>query len=354
MVKVRDVLAWFESNAPFATAEDWDNVGLLLGDPSARAQKVGVCLDATPAVIDQMIQDEIQLVLSHHPLIFGSVKKITQENLYGRSLLKMAAAGMNYIAAHTNWDFAPKGINFELANVLGLQNPEPLGHLPMVKFATIVSYVPETHLQEVLDAMAAAGAGAIGDYDRCAFFSSGTGTFRPLEGANPYTGKVGEVETTSEVRLEMVCPPELLPSVLNAHNQAHPYEEPAVFAEVTQIARRGSLAFWGACEICTARQLAKKVGETLKGAVRLFGDETAEVSSVVVIGGSGSGFWKLAEPLDRPALITGEVKHHEALNAADHGVVLIEAGHRETEEPGMKWLARLLSRDLAVDAHFYR
>ncbi|MFN7172450.1 MAG: Nif3-like dinuclear metal center hexameric protein [Fimbriimonadaceae bacterium] len=354
MQKVSDVLRWFDSNAPFSTAEDWDNVGLLLGDPAAPAQKVGVCLDATPSVLEQMIQDEVQLVVSHHPLIFGALKKITVENLSGRALLKMAQSGMSYIAAHTNWDFAPRGINFELAKVLKLEDPQPLGHLPMDTFAAIVSYVPESHLQPVLDAMAAAGAGAIGDYDRCAFYSPGTGTFRPLEGADPYVGKVGEVETTSEIRLEVVCPPALLPTVLDAHHRAHPYEEPAVFAEVTQIARRGSLSYWGKHSPCSAKELATLVSERLGGAVRVFGPEDATVASVAVVGGSGSGFWKLASSLDRPVLVTGEVKHHDGLEAAEAGVVVIEAGHAETEEPGMKWMAKLLSSDLAFAARFYR
>jgi putative NIF3 family GTP cyclohydrolase 1 type 2 len=226
-MNVAHVLRALDTLAPPHLALDDDPRGLLVGDPAAPVSHVAVALDATLAVAESAAALGAQLVVAHHPLVYHPLKTVRRDDPVGAVVLACARNAVAVACAHTNWDVAPGGINDVLAERLGVHDPRPLRvthREPLVKIAV---FVPPGHRDAVLDAMAAAGAGAIGDYDRCGFFAAGQGTFRPLPGARPFQGEIGRIETTPEERLEMVVSEALGPAVVAAMKRAHPYEEVA-------------------------------------------------------------------------------------------------------------------------------
>ena len=222
------IISALEQLAPPTLPEDWDNTGLLLGDPAQSVDRVLTCLTLTGDVADEAVAAQSQLIVTHHPLLFKPVQKLTTATPEGRTILKLLQHGIAVYSPHTSWDNAPQGINQQLAELLGLTNIRPLRPRSASLGCKIVVYVPETALGAVQEALWSAGAGGIGDYTRCSFYGPGTGTFQGNESTNPTVGKPGQFEVASEVRLEVLCPPSRLPAALAALRAAHPYEEPAI------------------------------------------------------------------------------------------------------------------------------
>jgi putative NIF3 family GTP cyclohydrolase 1 type 2 len=296
----------------------------------------------------------VDLAIAHHPLIFPTVRAIKGEGSASEALLTLARGGQSFIAAHTNWDKSPVGINFALAEQLGLRNSSPI--LDPVGEATkvIVTYVPISHAEEVLNAMSSAGAGQIGLYERCAFSSMGTGTFKPLEGSSPFIGERGVPQQVDELRLEMVCEPALVNRVIEAHNKVHPYEEPLLLCFDASRPSASTCGFLGQTQRLTAAEFASHSSKELGGPVRVFGDREQWVDQVMVVGGSASKMWKVGWEAGVKAFLTGEVRHEQAVEAIANGMVLFEAGHEETETPGMKHMAYLLqTRMQGAKVEFY-
>ena len=261
MATVREVTGWLEAAYPPHLAEDWDRVGLAVGDPDAEVTHVHLAVDVTDAVIAEAVEVGAQLLVTHHPLMLRGIHAVRTDQPKGRLVAALLRAGIAQFAAHTNADAAPEGVAEALASVCGLTDLRPLRPVPGDPLDKVVTFVPTADAERVLDALAAAGAGAIGDYDRCAFTVTGEGTFRPLAGASPTIGSVGAIERVPEVRLEMVLPRGRRSAVLAALREAHPYEEPAfdvleLAAEASGngIGRVGRLA-----EPCTAREFARRV-----------------------------------------------------------------------------------------------
>jgi dinuclear metal center YbgI/SA1388 family protein len=286
----------------------------------------------------------------YHPL-----KTVRRDDPVGAVVLACARNAVAVACAHTNWDVAPGGINDVLAERLGVHDPRPLRvthREPLVKIAV---FVPPGHRDAVLDAMAAAGAGAIGDYDRCGFFAAGQGTFRPLPGARPFQGEIGRIETTPEERLEMVVSEALGPAVVAAMKRAHPYEEVAydVFplrntATEHGIGRVGALA-----EAVDAEIFLGRVGDALAFPALRAGfpmpDGNRPIRTVAVCGGAGVFLMNDARAAGADAFVTSDVRHHEFVEAAARGLLLVDAGHAATEAPGTKTLARKLADALAPE-----
>src|SRR5262245_23291889 len=205
MPTVADVVEFMNTLAPLHSAAEWDNVGLLFGDAAASAERIMTCLTVTPESAAEAVDSGVNLIVSHHPILFRPTKQVTTASIEGRMLWSLARSGVAVFSPHTAFDNAAEGINELLARKLGLVDVQSLKRLDSVRKCKIVVFAPESDLNRVADSMFAAGAGVIGQYSQCSFRLAGTGTFFGSEAANPTVGLKGRREEVGELRLEVVC-----------------------------------------------------------------------------------------------------------------------------------------------------
>jgi len=335
--------------APPEWAESWDNVGLLLGAPQEPVRRVLVALEATDAVVAEAVAEGADLLLLHHPIIFHPLKHLRLEGAANQRLHRLFAGNIAVCAAHTNFDVAPGGTNDVLAETLGLQAPQVLDPTGTEKRFKLVTFVPPSHADAVRDAMAATGAGVIGNYTHCSFQSPGTGTFRPGPGAQPYIGHTGHLEKTEELRLEVLVPERLSQAAVAALRAAHPYEDVAY--DLYPLANPGSVRGHGragrlAAPI-TLQELAGRVKAALGvEAVGVAGDPARRIGTVAVGAGAGGSLVAAAAAAGAEVLVTGDISHHTAHDALDAGLCLIDPGHWATEVIAMPGLVRYLEQRL--------
>lgn len=330
---VGDIEQIFEQWAPRWLAWDHDNVGLQVGERTQTVKKVLVSLDVTDAVVEEAAAKEVDLIVSHHPLLFRVPKSITSSDGIGRTVLKLARKGISLFSAHTNLDFTRGGVSFALAETLGLKRIRFLSPLPDTLYKLAV-FIPEEHADRVTEAMSQAGAGMIGEYSRCSFRTSGSGTFRGSANSKPFIGKSGELETVTETRVEMLVPKAILQSVVAAMRTVHPYEEIAY--DVYTLANENPNFGMGAIgELSAPESLEKfleRTRESLRAlCVRYAGQLDEDVKSVAVCGGSGSELLSTAIKAKAQVFVTADVRYHTFHSALER-IVLIDAGHWETEQ----------------------
>lgn len=343
MLTVADIEAFVEEIAPPKLAFPGDPIGHLVGERTAGVDAVGVALDATTRVIGEAQQRGCGLLVVHHPLIYEPLRRLDPNaDPVARCVWLLARAGISLFAAHTNWDMAEGGVSDALAASLGLTQVRPFGQDVATHEAKIVTFVPAEYAEAVVDAMAAAGAGRIGRYERCAFMSEGRGTFDAPADSSPFVGAPGERASVAEVRLEMVAPTEAAANVTRALIAAHPYEEPAY--DVYPLAQRqaGAGRVGAAAHAPSAEAFAATIQDRLGHPVRVYGDRRRLLRSVAVVGGAGSDWLGAAARAGADALVTGEVRHHHGLCAEFYNMVVFEAGHEGTEQPGMDAMAARL------------
>lgn len=346
MATVADVLAALERLAPARFTLPGDRVGLMVGDRRADVRKAVVALDISAAAVAYAKSVGAELLVTHHPLFFDPLRDVDAGTYGGGIVTSLVRSGIANVAAHTNWDAAKGGINDTLAERLGVRNAVPCGVAAMVERVKIVVYVPRGLTDALLDAMAAAGAGGIGNYRRCGFYADGTGTFQPLAGANPAIGTVGDVTSVSEVRLEMLTYPAQVDAVVAALRQAHPYEEPAY--DLIPLRPETEMPLGRVGELprpMSLREFAAHCDRALSTRTWTWGSERT-VRRVAVCGGSASDEWGAAQRAGADVLVTGEVKQHHGLQAAESGFALLAAGHYATEHPGCETLAAKLAEAL--------
>ncbi|HEX9206362.1 MAG TPA: Nif3-like dinuclear metal center hexameric protein [Candidatus Deferrimicrobiaceae bacterium] len=337
-VTVRDVWCALDDHFPFAHRADWDNVGILVGDPGAPVRSVLVALDATPAVLSALRRRPADLLVTHHPVVFRPLPAIRPDRPEAAAAYALLRAGVAAISAHTNADVAPRGVSHAMARRLGLRGIRPLipGE-PSSDACKVVVFVPGSHADAVLAAAAGAGAARIGDYQRCSFRSEGTGTFLPREGADPYLGAAGREERVPEVRLETVAAGSLLPAVLRAVRAAHPYEEPAIdVVPLRGAALGGGVGAVG--DLPGPEPLAgalERVRRALRPSwIRVAGPRRKTVRRVAIVGGSGAEFAGAAREAGADLYVTGDVKYHQALEAEAAGMPVADIGHGS----GERWI----------------
>ena len=359
-----DVVAVLDRRYPPRTAESWDAVGLVTGDPAQPVRRVLFAVDPTAAVVDEAIGWGADLLVTHHPLLLRPVHSVAATTFKGALLHRLVRAGVALHVAHTNADAADDGVAHALADAVGLVDLEPLVALPGEPLDKHVVFVPEPDAEAVLDAMAAAGAGRIGDYERAAWLGRGTGTFLPGPGAHPAIGTPGVVERVAETRVETVAPRRLRRDVVAAMRAVHPYEEPAfdvlevaVPDRATGTGRVGRLP-----EPLTLRAFGERVAAALPATeqgVRLAGDLDARVERVAVVGGSGDSLFDAVRAAGVDAYLTADLRHHpaselreraefEAAGSPSGRPFLVDVAHFASEWP---WLARAaagLRTDLAA------
>ena len=335
---IRAVTNALESWAPPDSAQSYDNVGLQVGDARRPVKRALLALDLTPDVIDEAEEAGASLIITHHPLIFQPLDRVTADSFASSLALRLAEAGIALYSIHTNLDAAPGGVSFALAEHLGLRDIDFLDGFAdtLYKLAT---FVPRDHFDSVRSALAEAGAGRIGDYEACAFASDGTGFFRPGDATNPHIGEAGgALESVDEVKLEVEVARWNLGQVLGALQSAHPYEEVAY--DVYPVKQKNSRAGLGAIghleSSMPLKDFLQRVAERLDArSLRYVGDASASVERVAVCGGAGSDFIGTARSAGADAYVTADVKYHAFFDVLDTdgspAMALIDPGHYETE-----------------------
>jgi len=389
MLHVSDIVGFLTELAPLSLAEKWDNVGLLVGDGAQEVRRIMTCLTLTPDVAREAIRHKADLVVSHHPVLFKGVQKLTTADPQGKMLLELIGARVAVFSAHTAFDSARDGINQQLAELLGLTD------IGVFKPATgetkyqIVCMVPGAQLQLVQEAAWKAGAGQIGEYGECSFYQDGTGTFRGSMNSHPTLGVPGRLEYSHEIRVEFPCTASCLTQVVTAIIQAHPYEEPAYFvyplksdamrsrykcdtpdttplttplrpyelpvgaqglpqALASDARHRSAMAVgsgrYGHLAPATTLEEFLELVKSRLDAPRLqfTGDLKQPVTKVGLCCGSGGELLGDALRVGCDAFVTGEARFHTLLEARTAGVAMILAGHYATERPAMDGLARNL------------
>lgn len=325
-----EIITLFEQWSPKRFAEDWDPVGLHIGQLNRPVDKVLITLDVNEAVVDEAIEKGANLIIAHHPPIFRPMKHIWTDTPQGRLVEKCIKHDISVYAAHTNLDVAPGGVNDLLASRLKLENievMEPTISDPLYKLAV---FCPVEHADELRGVLARSGAGAIGDYAGCSFSSTGTGRFTPSAGADPFIGKIGKMEEVTEERIEVVLPGPLRAKVLKAMLAAHPYEEPAYdFFVLDQRTEEFGLGRVGTLQ--EAMDL-KEFAQFIKGvldvpAVRIVGDSSKLVRKVAVLGGSGSKYIRAAKRKGADVFVTGDMDFHSAQEAELMDLAIVDPGH---------------------------
>lgn len=347
-MKIRDVINAMNAWAPPSLAYDWDNVGLALGHPSGEVSKVLVALTVTAEAFRSARKARAQLIVSHHPLIWEPLKSLSDGDPVARLCLDMARADIACFSAHTNLDVVPAGVNHILAEHLGLRRLRPLLQVPNSGYVKLVTFVPDSHLTQVREAVSAAGAGSIGNYSQCSFTTPGTGTFLPAEAASPHSGIKGRVNQEPELRFETLVPESRTAAVVAALIEAHPYDEVAY--DLVELANRDDMVSLGLrgelSSAVTLSTFAQRVRENLEVSyVQVAGDMKAKVKTVAVLGGSGGGSIG-SIPADVDVYVTGDVKYHDALLAVDRGICVIDAGHHGTEKAVVPAMAEYLKSTL--------
>ncbi len=344
-VTLAQFTAWLEEQVPLSFQEDYDNSGLQVGDPSQEVSSVLLTVDVTPEVMAEAASSGCDLVLSHHPLIFRPLRRLA----WGSNSETCAAmAVMNRIAvysAHTSLDNLGRGVSHILAEKLGLRDIRVLEPL-QGRLLKLITYVPSSHAGSVREALFGAGAGHIGNYDRCSFNMQGEGTYRAGEGTDPFLGSVGECHTEPEVRVEVVVPSHLKGACIRALLAAHPYEEVAwdLIALENEYPAAGAGAIGTLPAPVPGAALLSELGRlTGQTSIRYSGDPERMVSRVAVCGGAGAGLTGSAARAGADAFITGDIKYHTFLEAPGE-MLLADIGHYESEKFSLEILHEMIRK----------
>lgn len=356
--RLRDVVGAMDELYPPAWAEPWDAVGLVCGGPDSEVGRVLFAVDPVQAVVDEAVAGGFDLLVTHHPLYLRGTTSVAATTPKGRAVHALITAGCGLLVAHTNADVADPGVSDALAAAAGLREVRPLAPQPADPLDKLVVFVPEQDAEDLLDALAAAGAGTIGEYDRCAWSTTGVGTFRPTDRANPTLGVVGEVARVTETRLEVALPRASREQVVRALLAAHPYEEPAY--DVVELASTpGSRGLGRVGELATPLTLSALVEHVAgalpatAGGVRASGDRELLVSTLAVCGGAGDSLLSEAARSGAQAFLTADLRHHPASEAPD-GLALVDAAHWATEWPWLADAAARLSSAVRVETSVSR
>lgn len=348
MTTVKDLTEFLSRMANLSHAASWDNVGLILGRGSEPVRRVMTCLTVTPAVVAEAIAEQVNLIVSHHPMMFRPVQKLNDTSVEGRMLLDLAAHRIAVFSAHTAFDNCPNGINERLAQRLGLTEVRPLRPRNTEPKFKIVVFVPEGDLIKVSDALFSAGAGNIGQYSQCSFRLSGTGTFFGNESATPTIGEKGRREEVEEWRLEAVCPDSQVSAAMAAIRRAHSYEEPAfdvyplrVEASAEGEGRIGRLPVPVRLEVVAAQIRT----ELRSGPIQVVGQLTRLVQTIALACGAAGEFLNDAARLAADVFLTGELRFHDLLTAQAANLAVVLPGHYSTERFAMEELASTISTE---------
>lgn len=344
-MRISEITDWLDRQIPLGLQADYDNSGLQTGDIGEEASAALLCIDVTEKVVDEAYARGCNLIISHHPVIFNPLKKVTGNTEAERVIIKAVRNNITIYSAHTNLDSLRDGVSSRMAMKLGLKNVEVLEPV-RGRLVKLVAFVPHSHLKLVRDALFQAGAGHIGNYDSCGFSGDGTGTFRGNENSNPFAGEKGSLHAEPEVRFETIMPSFLISTVIKALIETHPYEEPAF--DIYPL-----LNEWKTAGMGCVGTLEKEINESdflslckstfSPCCLRHTAFRGKEIRKVALCGGAGVSLLEKAIDAKADAFVTGDVKYHQfAAAAAD--ILLVDAGHFETEKFATEIFHELLTK----------
>lgn len=334
-MKLYDLIKKIENKYPTTLAYSWDNVGLLVGEYNQNIKKILVTLEANESVIDEAIKNKVDLIITHHPFIFSKINRINSGDLKGKLIMKLIKNDISLYSMHTNFDIAKDGLNDYFMEIMGFENCEVLEETHSEKLYKLAVYVPVGYEQDIRDVLGQNKAGYIGNYSHCTFNINGMGTFKPEDNANPFIGSVGEIEHTNEVKIETVVGASILDKVISEVIKKHPYEEVAY--DIYELKNKGNVEGLGRIakleDNTTLENLANMIKDKLNmDHIRIVGNLDSKIDKVALCTGAGSDLIKLSKRNGAQVLITGDLKYHEAQDALDMGMCVIDCGHFETED----------------------
>jgi dinuclear metal center YbgI/SA1388 family protein len=332
-MKLSELCSYLDNAVPLSFQEGYDNSGLQVGLPDSEISSALVTLDVTEKVLDEAIQKGCGLVISHHPLIFSGIKKITGRSGAERILFRAIKNNIAVYSSHTNLDIISAGVSRKMAQKLGLQNIKVLQPLKG-KLIKLVTFIPENHLEKVREAVFNAGAGVIGNYDRCGFNVSGTGSFRAGEGTNPYTGEIGTNHLEKEIRFETVLFSHIKEKVLDALLETHPYEEVAydIYPLENDNIDYGPGCTGDLAEPLNGNDFLKLVSSVFDSrGIRYSGLTGKTVKKIALCGGAGASLLDDAVSSGADVFVTADIKYHTWFEADDR-ILLVDCGHFESEK----------------------
>ena len=356
---VKDIIDIMESVAPDDLAEAWDNVGLQVGDLSRPVQRIRIALDPLPEVVEQACRDHIDLLITHHPLIFRPLKFLDLSSPVGKIVQMAVTNHLAIYSAHTNLDSAKGGINDYLSEMLCLHHTKALQEVEIKDKYKFVVFVPKQHEREVLASLFASGAGKIDAYDCCSFRSLGKGTFLPDKAAKPFIGKLEQLNETDEIRIETIVSRKNLSGVIESVTNCHPYETPAydiyplTSADTIGLGRVGELE-----KPIVLGDFAQHVKDIMGlFYLKVSGDPDLLVKRVAVCSGSGSGLMKRFLQSNAQCYISGDLHYHDARDAQALNRGILDIGHFASEHIMVPMLAKKLQNimdhqhpDIFIDA----
>ncbi|MBN1187397.1 MAG: Nif3-like dinuclear metal center hexameric protein [Bacteroidales bacterium] len=330
---VKDIISVLEDFASPNYQESYDNSGLIIGSENQTIESVLLTIDVTIEVLDEAIKKGAGLIIAHHPIIFEGLKRITGSNLQQEIIIKAIKHDIAIYAAHTNFDNVNRGVSYKMSEKLLLRNTKVLRSLKGGLFK-IVCYVPKDQIDEVREAMFDAGAGVIGNYDKCSFNLDGKGTFRGGEDANPYVGEKGKLHFEEEVRVETIVPSVKLKNVVTQMIAAHPYEEVAY--DIYPLENENPLTGMGMIGELEKEMEEKEFLDHLKEVfkvhlIRHSKLPDKKIMRIALCGGAGSFLLRDAIAQKADIFITGDFKYHQFFDA-ENKIIIADIGHYESEQ----------------------
>lgn len=351
-VKIKDIKNFFEKVFSNVSIQyEWDNSGAQILTGKDDITKVGFALDPTKEVMNRAIDEGCELLITHHPLFFAPLKNINAGNIIGGKIQSAIKNDLNIMSYHTCLDMAAYSLNDYLADILGASAEGFVEFFSSEKFNKFVCFVPEGYEDKIIDAIDFAGGGSIGEYSKCTFYARGTGTFLPGENTDPFIGHKGSLGKVDEYRIETIVPEKYISSVVNSVSKVHPYEEMAYDVYPMDIGEDAGIG-----RICrfdkgvNFRDFLSTAASKLGVDVVKHNVEYTDFSfdKFAIVTGSGTSLWKKCSAKGVKVLLTGDLKHHEALDAAEAGVAIVDCGHFHTERIYMGYLADLLKEKYSI------
>ena len=332
MAKVKDIIRQLESIAPPSLQESYDNAGLITGTPDMEVSSVLITLDCIEPVLEEAIERGCNLIVAHHPIVFRGLKQLNGKNYVERTVIKAIKHDLAIYAIHTNLDNVMNGVNRKIAEKLGLEKLSILLPKPNT-LQKLVTFIPVEHTEAVMEAIHAAGAGNIGNYNDCSFRITGKGYYRPNEEASPVQGRAGKLEEVQENRVEVIYPGYLKGAILNSLEQAHPYEEVAYF--ITNLENSNQEVGSGMIGNLPVEMTANEFLYYLKDkmelhTIRYTEKKNARIRKVAVCGGAGGFLLSKAKSRRADAFVTADFKYHEFFDA-EGKIMIADIGHYESE-----------------------
>lgn len=345
-----EVFNYIENWAPKEVAWQKDNVGLQIGSKKEQVKNILIALEITESVVKQAVSKNCNLIITHHPFLFHSLKKIETQSSQGKIISDLIKNNITVYSAHTNLDFTKGGVSFILAEKLGIQNISFLTN-EEGKLLKLSLFVPVSNYKEVLNAMFSAGAGRISEYENCSFRTTGIGTFQGSEKTNPTIGKPGSFEEVEEIKIEVIVNNWSLSNVLKALKEVHPYEEVAydVYSLMNEHTSYGAGAIGTLPNPMTQEHFLNHISSSLNiKNFRFTNGNKKLIKNVAVCGGSGSDLLSIALNKNADAFITADIKYH-TFHDAWNNILLVDAGHYETERFIIDELQKRISNFIKIN-----